>query len=470
MSKKSTIAHDKNNTPLTLGSLLEWTKGKSEMPATRYKNTVGTVWNDSRKVTAGDIFVAIKTDKDDGHNYVASALKAGAVAAIVDKKSKVELPLQLQKKLIKVNDPLKAIQRAANEYRKMMGILMIGVTGSSGKTTTRSFISSVLNMGINTGETYTNWNNHIGVPLSILKFAGNEWAGVIEMGANHVGEIHELSKIVEPDIAVITNIGYAHVGLFGSLDNTSKAKFEIADGLNEQNGYLLLNGDDPRLVKGIKEREMPVVFYGNSAVCDIKPHDLKIDPVKGLSFTVDGYTYKMSMPGRHFVYSALPAIYIGRCCGISEEAIAEALANQKPVSMRGTIEMKRGVRFIVDCYNANPSSMKSGLTYLNDISKPSKRVAIVGDMLELEQFSKRLHTSLGKDLASSDVKKIIVVGQFAKYVADSAIKAGFPAKSIFTAAKSEDAVEIARKNIKEGDTVLLKGSRGVYLETIFEQF
>jgi UDP-N-acetylmuramoyl-tripeptide--D-alanyl-D-alanine ligase len=430
----------------------------------------GTVWNDSRKVQPGDVFVAIETDTDDGHRYVGAALKAGALAAIVAKSKAAEFTKEQQKKLIVVSDTVKALQRMAARYRTEMGLLMIGITGSSGKTTTRSFISSVLRTGMNIGETYTNWNNHIGVPQSILRFKGEEWAGVIEMGANHAGEIHELSMIAHPDIAVITNIGYAHVGLFGSLTNTTKAKFEIADGLNSENGFLLLNGDDPRLVKGARECGLKAYFFGMSANATIRAENVNVDPVQGVSFTVDKQRFVVSMPGRHFVYSALPAIFIGRRCGIRDQKIAQALASQKPVSMRGTVEKKNGVNFIVDCYNANPSSMESAIVYLTDLCEPKYRVAVVGDMLELGTYAKRLHTELGRRLADAKVKKVIAVGSFAKTVVDGAKKAGMSAKSLFTVDTSENAVAVVKDQVREGDMVLLKGSRGVHLEVVFERF
>ncbi len=471
MNKQKENSHkEKNNTPLTLGSLIKWCGARCDLPESKLKLKIPSVWNDSRKVMPGDVFVAIKTENDDGHNYIANAFKSGAIAAIVSKKAHIECSSKDASKLIRVSDPVKAIQKAANQYRKQMGCLFIGVTGSNGKTTTRTFISSVLRQGLTIGETYRNWNNHIGVPLSILKFAGDEWAGVIEMGANHVGEIHELSLITEPDIAVITNIGYGHVGLFGSLANTTKAKFEIADGLNRKAGFMLLNGDDPRLVKGVRERNIPAVLYGFSSRCTVRPQKVTVDPVKGISFELDGYKFRLSMPGRHFLYSSLPAIYIGRRCGLSDDAIAEALLSQKPVSMRGAIEMKKGIRFILDCYNANPSSMSSGITYLSDITEPQKRVAIVGDMLELGSYSKRLHQELGKNLANASVHKILAVGEFAKIVAEGAVKAGLSSKSVHTAKNSEQAITVAQSIIKQGDTVLLKGSRGVHLETVFEKF
>lgn len=454
---------------LTLGSLIEWCGGESELSETQRQKTVEAVWHDSRKVTPGSVFVAVSSERDDGHCYVDAAFKAGAIAAIVNKKNKTEYSAANQKKLIRVTDSLKAVQKAAANYRKEMGILFIGVTGSNGKTTTRTFISSVLRQELEIAETYGNFNNHIGVPLSILKFSGKEWAGVIEMGANHENEIHELSRIVRPDIAVITNIGYGHVGLFGSISNTAKAKFEIADGLSKD-GFMLLNGDDSRLVKGAAERGLRTAFFGMSSKCQVRPQSVEVDPANGVSFTLDGSEFYLSMPGRHFIYSALPAIFIGRRCGISDKSIAEALAAQKPVSMRGAIEKKKGVSFIVDCYNANPSSMKSAITYLTDVSGSSRKVAIVGDMLELGSYSKRLHRELGKELAEAGVSKIIAVGQFAGEVADAAISEGVECKDVFIAEDSGQALQISKKEISEGDIVLLKGSRGVKLEVVFEKF
>lgn len=454
---------------LTLGDLLAWSGGKSGLSVIQTRQRINAVWNDSRKVTRGDVFVAIKTDHDDGHNYVEAAFKSGASAAIVDKRADVRCSALNHKKLIYVSDPVKAMQKAATKYRKEMGILFVGVTGSNGKTTTRSFISSVLRKKFEVGETFGNWNNHIGVPLSILKFHGDEWAGIIEMGANHVNEIHELSTVVQPDVAIITNIGYGHVGLFGSLENTASAKFEIADGLNRKDGFLLLNGDDPRLVKGAADLGLPAVFFGYSRKCEIRPTDVRIDNEKGITFSVNGYKFGIAMPGRHFIYCALPAIFLGRRCGISDEAIAEALSDLKPVGMRGAVETKNGVKFIVDCYNANPSSMKSAIMYLSDITKSSKKCAIVGDMLELGKYSKRLHIELGRNLAKAGVKKILAVGEFGSFVAEGAVKEGVSSRSVFTSSTAENAVEVAKKMVSKGDTVLLKGSRGVHVETIFEK-
>jgi UDP-N-acetylmuramoyl-tripeptide--D-alanyl-D-alanine ligase len=197
---------------------------------------------------------------------------------------------------------------------------------------------------------------------------------------------------------------------------------------------------------------------------------VQFDPERGLDLRVDGVDYHLAMPGRHFLYSALPAIFLGRRCGVPEKKIAQALAAQKPYSMRGTIEKKNGVTFIVDCYNANPSSMKTALATLIETANPARRVAIVGDMLELGQYSKRLHTDLGRMLADCGVQTILAIGQFAQTVADGAVKAGIGRNRIFTAATSGEAVGMAKEIVRPGDVVLLKGSRGVHLETVFEKF
>ena len=455
---------------LTLGKLAEWSGGHSALPASARAARVARVWNDSRKVTKGDVFVAIATGNDDGHRYVRAAFKNGAAAAIIGKKAIVDCEPADQKKLIAVDDPLGAVGRAAARYRKELGILVIGITGSSGKTTTRVFIASVLKQGFPIGETYTNWNNHIGVPLSLLRFTGCEWAGVIEMGANHENEISNLSKIADPDIAVITNIGYSHVGLFGSLAATTRAKFEIADGLNKKDGFLLLNGDDARLAAEARRRGLKTVFFGLSGRCGVRPEKIAFDPNEGLSFSLDGSAFHLPVPGRHFLYSALPAIFLGRRCGIPDGKIARALAAVKPPALRGTVEKKRGASFIVDCYNANPSSMKCAIATLVEIARPEQRVAIVGDMRELGKYSKKLHSELGAVLAKSKVDRIIAVGEYAGEVAGGAIKGGMPSSRIWKAGNAEDAAAVARKVVAKHDVVLIKGSRGVRLETVLEKF
>jgi UDP-N-acetylmuramoyl-tripeptide--D-alanyl-D-alanine ligase len=472
MSRKHVngLCGSNSKTALTVGSLIEWGGGKSEMAEAGRRRKVNTVWNDSRKVTAdGDVFIALRSETDDGHRYVESALKQGAIAAIVDKKGIRAIPEKYRRKCVVVADTLKSVQKMAARYRKEMGLLTIGITGSNGKTTTRSFIAELLKSTFKTAETFTNWNNHIGVPQSILKFEGDEEIAVLEMGANHVGEIRPLTKICRPDLAIITNIGYAHVGLFGSIERTTEGKFEIAEGLGK-GGFMLLNGDDRRLVKGAADRGLKAVFFGTSPKCDIRARNISVGE-KGVRFSVDGEECVLQMPGRHFIYCALPAIYIARMCGIDGGVIRKSLARLKPVSLRGKLEPKKGVKFIVDCYNANPSSMSHAIKYLVDVTPAKKnRVAVVGDMYELEQYTRNCHLKLGKELVGADVQKIIAVGRFAQYVKDGAVKAGISSRRVFTADNAAEALDICRSVLKKGEIVLLKGSRGVGLEKVFEGY
>jgi UDP-N-acetylmuramoyl-tripeptide--D-alanyl-D-alanine ligase len=460
---------DNNGFSLTIRQFADWGKVSGKLSRTLLRRPVCGVSNDSRTVGEGDVFVALTTEKDDGHRYVSAALSRGAVAALVDKKKTACYLAKEQSKLIPVVDPLAALQRIAARYRKTLGIPVVGITGSSGKTTARMFIAETLKQGKVVGETSGNLNNHIGVPLSLLRFTGNEEVGVIEMGANHAREIHDLSIIVRPTIGVITSIGYAHIGYFGSLKNILATKLEIIDGMDDKNGFLMLNGDDTLLLGAAKRLRHDVVLFGFSSKCHLRARNVQASS-GGMSFTVGTTQYRLSMAGRHFIYSALLAIHLGRHFGIDDRRIAAALRTIKPAAMRGNIRMMSGATFIIDCYNANPSSMKSGIELLNDVAGKRRKVAIIGDMLELGKYSRSLHRALGRQLALAGVGAIIAVGEFASSVADGAFSAGFKKKDITVAPDSARALAPARHIIRPGDAVLLKGSRGVHLETVYEGF
>jgi UDP-N-acetylmuramoyl-tripeptide--D-alanyl-D-alanine ligase len=303
--------------------------------------------------------------------------------------------------------------------------------------------------------------------LSLLRFSGKEDAGVLELGANHNKEIHVLSNIVKPDISIVTNIGYAHIGYFGSLANIADAKFEIVDGM-KKDGLLFLCGDDPLLVKKGTSVTQKVVYYGTKSNCSVRAKDIVQTKKETLRFTVDNDVFEIPMQGRHFIYAALAAIAVAKEFGLTKKQINTAFALMEPVSMRGAIKKKVNATFIVDCYNANPSSMKSSIQMLADVAGKKSRVAIVGDMLELGKYSTRLHTALGCQLAASGVDRIIAVGALAKRVIDGARKNGMAVTKTFMAKTSEEAIPLAKKCIRKGDVVLLKGSRGIHLETVFE--
>jgi UDP-N-acetylmuramoyl-tripeptide--D-alanyl-D-alanine ligase len=454
---------------LTLERFVEWSKTQTTLSATALRKPIGQIWHDSRKVGQGDVFVALKTDCDDGHQYVADALAKGALAAVVSKSAFGHYPANVQKKLMVATSPLKAVQRAAGAYRRELGTLVVGITGSNGKTTTRSFISQVLDKEVPVATTVGNWNNHIGLPLSILRMRSEDCVGVFEMGANHSGEIDTLSRIARPDFAIITNIGYSHIGLFGSLQNTTQAKFEIVNGLNTKQGALLLNGDDPRLVAHARTLDVKTVFYGCSRRCAIRAEKVTGD-AQGTSFMVDGYTYRLSIPGVHFMYAALPAIALARRLGYDEALIADVLQQLAPAEMRGVIQQKRKVSFVLDCYNANPSSMNSALELLKQIAPESRRVAVLGDMLELGSYAPRLHRLLGALVAQSGIRTVIAVGAMAEEVCRGAREKGMAANALHCVADATLAAQQLRAVAQPGDTVLLKGSRSIGLETTFAAF
>jgi UDP-N-acetylmuramoyl-tripeptide--D-alanyl-D-alanine ligase len=454
---------------LTLKRFIDWAGASTLLPRAVQERSIRGAGNDSRTVGAGEVFVALATEKDDGHRYVVDALRRGAVAALVEKK---KLPLfspAQQKRLIAVSDPLGALQRIAAEYRKTLSLPVVGITGSSGKTTARTFVAGVLRRGMKVGETAGNLNNHIGVPMSLLRFTGNEDVGVLEMGANHTREIHLLSTIARPTIGVITSIGYAHIGYFGSLRTILRAKLEIIDGMHDPSGFLMLNGDDRLLAHAARGIRKQTVLFGFSPRCAVRARNVRVTD-RETGFEVDGHPFRLAAAGRHFVYSALLAIHLGRHFGMDSRSIADALSTIEPATMRGTITEKRGVTFIVDCYNANPSSMKSGIELLTDVAGSRPKVAVVGDMLELGKYSRSLHVGLGGRLARAGVRAIVAVGAFAESVADGARKAGMRKKDIHIAPDSRHALTPVSEVVRKGDVVLVKGSRGVHLETIFEGF
>ena len=452
----------------TVGDLARWCGARTiPQPATA-RRRVRLVQHDSRLVGPRDVFVALKTDVNDGHAYVAQAFEAGAVSAVVSTRGAAALPPGLQGKVIVTTNPLKGVQRAARTWRTNLGTLVVGITGSNGKTTMRSFVSTVLGSALPVCATEGNYNNHIGVPLSLLRMKEEHYVGVFEMGANHRGEIHTLSSLVKPDIAIITSIGYSHVGTFGSLQATTAAKLEIIDGLNPK-GILLVNGDDGRLVRAARACGVAPVLFGTSARCAVRALDVRVS-LRETSFRHEGQRYRLTAGGSHYVYPALVALHLAQRLGIERTCMVEAVAGLEAAALRGGIRTVGSVTFLLDCYNANPSSMRCALEQLCCAAGRSRRVAVVGDMLELGRFSTRLHRELGRKLAAVGVRLVVAVGEQACHVADGALQAGLCARSIEVVTHAREAATVLAKRIRSSDVVLLKGSRALALESVYEHF
>jgi len=434
---------------------------------------------DTRKLKKGDVFVALKGETNDGHDYVKTAFENGAIAVIVEKKWFEKNRENFKENIfIAVDNPLKAIQKAANEYRKILGIPVIAITGSNGKTSTTSMLKTLLSRGFVIGGTKGNFNNDIGVPLSVLSLNGNEEMAIFEVGANHAGEIAALTTIIEPDMGIITNIGFAHVGLFGGIEKTAEAKFELARAVSIHQGILLLNGDDEWSVKQNEIDRIPAFYFGLNEGNQIRAENLKCNENGCYSFDFNGNRYELSMAGIHCVYSVLPAIYLSLSMGISRQELQKAVKELKPASMRGEIEVISGRKVIADCYNANPSSMQTSLRMFNDIpakglkgatvkslcGDTANRIAVLGTMGELGDYETEQHIELGKSIMKYKVDKLIAVGSCAKLISDGAKLAGFNDKNIFIAQNAEEAGKIAKEISKENDIILFKGSRSVGLE------
>jgi UDP-N-acetylmuramoyl-tripeptide--D-alanyl-D-alanine ligase len=455
-------------TPLTVSKIANFIGAKVDNLVA--SKEVRNIWMDSRKIESGDVFLALEGELVDGHDFVEVALNSGAVAAIIDKKRVSDFTEEILKSCLVVENPLEAVQKGANLYRRELDIPVICVTGSNGKTSTTSFLKEILSLGFNVGSTYSNWNNHIGVALSIFRFRGDEDIAILELGANHTGEIELLAEIAEPDFGIITNIGYAHIGYFQSLDKTANAKFELARDVKKRDGILLLNGDDKTSVEQNEKEEIPAFYFGTSDSCAIKAENIRCDENGNYSFIFNEVDYKLNVAGYHHIFSLLPALFIASQMNIKNSELVKKVAELGTVNMRGNIEQIRGVKFILDCYNANPSSMRVATKQLVDIPSTGRKIAVVGDMFELEDLSEELHQKLGVELVEAKVDKIIAVGKYSEFVLKGAKNAGINSESLLVAENSKEAGNILKKELEAGDLVLVKGSRGVGLEKSVEMF
>jgi len=425
---------------------------------------------DSRKVSDGAVFVALRGEKFDGHNFTAQAIAAGAVCCVVDKsfENTGNLPV------IMVEDTYAALRDMARCYRGEFLIPSVGITGSVGKTSTKDMVASVLAAGFAVLKTEGNFNNEIGLPLTAFRLSKSNDIAVFEMGMSAFGEISRLTRIAAPDVAIITNIGYSHIEHLGSQENILKAKLEILEGLSPA-GTVILNGDDEFLRGQIGNLPFETLTYGiENKNCDIVAENIKkFSDRTEFEVKVDGKPVKLTVnvPGLHHVYNALAAILCGVIYNMSMAKIAEGVAAFTPSGMRqNTVELNDYV-IIKDCYNASPTSMKSGLEVLS-VTPPKfkdescRKVAVLGDMLELGDFSEEAHRGVGALCCNYDLGCLVAVGKNAEFVAKGAIENGFNSSELYVfydnnAAKSH-IMEILRPN----DVILFKGSRGMRLEEI----
>jgi UDP-N-acetylmuramoyl-tripeptide--D-alanyl-D-alanine ligase len=416
-----------------------------------------TICTDTRKITEGCLFFALKGDNFNGNSFAEAALKAGAAFAIIDEKE-----FKLGEKYILVEDVLTTLQELANFHRKQFSIPFIGITGTNGKTTTKELINSVLSQRFRTYATQGNLNNHIGVPLTLLSVTSDTEIGIIEMGANHQKEIAFLCGLAEPTHGLITNVGKAHLEGFGGFEGVKKGKGELYDWLNKAEGTVFINRDNNLLLEMCLEKSLKnIVFYGNSEDCLVQGTLVENDPFLTIDWTLKGETHrvKSNITGIYNLENILAAISIGAYFGLSAEQINMGISSYVPKNNRSQITKTEVNTLICDYYNANPSSMSVALDNFAALEATNK-VIILGDMFELGDESVSEHRLVLKKAETLPATQRIFIGKQFKKLNSSSENHSFET--------TDEAAEYIKSHPIQDATVLIKGSRGMKLEKLVE--
>lgn len=412
---------------------------------------------DTRKITKGCLFICIKGERFDAHQFADEALSLGASAVMIHS------DIELNGAYIKVADTAKAMLSLSGYYRSKFNIPVVGLTGSVGKTTTKEFTHLVVSAKYNAIKTQGNLNNEIGVPQMLFQLNNSVEAAVIEMGMNHFGEISRLVNEVKPTIGLITNIGVSHIENLGSREGILKAKLELCEGLAD-GAPLILNGDNDML-QTVKDENHKVVFYGIENG-EFKAENI-VETENSTSFDIVYYgkTQHIVIPtiGIHNVYNALAAFTVGYFLDVDPQAAADALGTYVPAGMRQKVVDVDGITSIEDCYNASPDSMRAAIKTLSNI-KGNKKIAVLGDMLELGDYAKTAHTNVGAMVGENKIDYLFAYGNDAKYYVDGAKQSGV--KNAFLFDNKEKLSDMLLKTASLGDAVLFKGSRGMKLEDV----
>jgi UDP-N-acetylmuramoyl-tripeptide--D-alanyl-D-alanine ligase len=421
-----------------------------------------TGWSvDSRTFRPGDLFFALRGPTHDGHQYVAEVLQKGAAGAVVDR------TVDGGPAVLKVEDSLLALQTLASSARREWAGNVVGVTGSAGKTTTKDVIAELLSEGIKTAKTVGNLNNHVGLPLSLLRVDEQASVAVLEMGMNHAGEIRALAEIARPNVGVVTNVGAAHMESFDSIEGIAAAKRELIEAL-PGDGTAVLNADDVRVAAFAGVHPGKVVTYGQSEGADVRAEDVRFSE-DGLAFRVGATRFESSLTGRHSVSNLLAGIAVAGIYGIAPGRLADRVRNIQPGKMRGERFRHNGILVFNDCYNSNPDAAQAMLAVLRDVPA-RRRIAVLGEMLELGRWAEPLHRAVGNYAAECGIDVLVGLRGAACYMLDAAKRSGLRADAAFFFDDPVPAGQLVRSLAEAGDAVLFKGSRGVHVELALEQF
>jgi UDP-N-acetylmuramoyl-tripeptide--D-alanyl-D-alanine ligase len=432
-------------------------------PCTDPDTVVHRISTDSRDIRSGDCFVALAGQRFDGHRFVNDALAQGAVCAVVSQE--IDLPMSLRHiPLLYVQDTTRALGEMARAYRLQAGFNVIGITGSVGKTTTRHMIAHVLSQYVSVYQAPQNFNNLIGLPLTLLGAPHDTEVVVTELGTNCPGEIARLSHIAQPNIALVTNVYPAHLAGFGTLEAIRREKLSICTGLAGQ-GTMILNADQPEL---LKESPSDAYTYGLSAEADVRATRISTQG-QYASFWLDDTYIEIPLSGLGNIYNALAAYAVCRRLGITRPSFAQAIRTLSAVSMRAQIESLGTLTLINDCYNANPASMKNALDIMAGWDTERRRVFVCGDMAELGDHTEQFHKELGHYIAKSRVDEILAVGPWSTVAAQTAREQAGYLLHITCVKDVDSACQCLADIVKKDDIILVKGSRAAQLEAVSEQ-
>lgn len=448
--------------PITLKSVAQAVNGK--ISDEKYNDVViENITTDTRKISEGDLFIPLKGENFDGHKFIEQAFEKGALCCLSAENTESE------KAVIYVSDTRKALRDLAEYYISLFDIPVVGITGSVGKTTTKDMIASVLMQKYNVLKTEGNFNNEIGLPLTVFKITEDTQVAVLEMGMNSFGEIHNLSKIAKPDIAVITNVGVSHIENLGSREGILKAKCEIFDFMKD-NRTAVLNIDNDMLQTLEGKTKFNTLWYGVENKKDIYADNIVKNGVESISCDIhmkdENFSVYIPVPGEHMVLNAMAAALVGNKLGLTVAEIKRGIEEFVPTKMRmAVIKTEKGTTIINDVYNANPVSMKAGIDVLS--GGEGEKICILGDMFELGQFAKEMHYDTGVYAAEKKIDKIICIGEISKSMYEGALSLG--GNAFYFETQDEFIEKGIEELVSEGATVLVKASRGMHFEKTAEK-
>ena len=432
---------------------------------------------DTRTIKKGDTYIGIKGEKFDGSSFWKNALNNGAETVIINniKLNEIEEYKKQNKNIIQVEDTIKAIGEMASYKMKIQkekyNLKVVGVTGSVGKTSTKDIIANVLSKKYKVLKTEGNNNNHIGLPLTILRIQDEEIA-VIEMGMNHLGEISYLTKIAKPDIAVITNIGTSHIGNLGSRENILKAKLEILEGMDKKK--IVINNDNDLLNKWYLENKnnIEIHTFGIKNESEFNAKNIKLKE-NSSEFICENKNEKINIEvpvgGEHFILNALCGLTVGKLLNLNNQEIKNGIKDFKLTAKRMEINhLKNNITIINDSYNASYESMKASILNLKNMNG-ERKIAVLGDMFELGDFSEKLHKEVGTEIYKNKIDKLYLIGNYSKFIGEEAEKEGYKKENIFYFENKDELFNNLKNNLKSGDVILIKASNGMKLFEIAEK-